>query len=52
MIRPKSVSQIPINIPLPTYMDGTRVEFSLVQEGLAWFHERGMKSAVMIISAQ
>ena len=52
MIRPKSVSQIPINIPLPNDMDGARVEFSLVQEGLAWFHERGMKPATAMISTQ
>ena len=52
MIRPKSVSQIPINIPLSNDMDGARVEFSLVQEGLAWFHERGMKPATAMISTQ
>jgi hypothetical protein len=52
MIRSNSMSQIPINIQLPSGLDDGELEFSLVQEGVAWFHERGMKSTVVMISPQ
>jgi hypothetical protein len=52
MIRPHSTSQIPIDIPLPPHSGALKLEFTLVQEGLAWFHERGMKPAVIQINAE
>jgi hypothetical protein len=49
MLSPDQPARVPISIPLPPESGEYRIDFTLVQEGLAWFHDRGMRIATLII---
>jgi hypothetical protein len=49
ILSPDQPVLIPISLPLPSESGEYRIDFSLVQEGLAWFHDRGMRIATLII---
>ena len=43
LLAPNIVYEVPVAISLPEKAGDYALEFSLVQEGHAWFHDRGMK---------
>jgi hypothetical protein len=46
MLSPNQSQSVPIDIAIPRQSTDFNIEFTLVQEGLAWFHERGMKTTI------
>jgi hypothetical protein len=48
MLSPNQSQSVPIDIAIPRQSTAFNIEFTLVQEGLAWFHERGMKTTTYI----
>jgi hypothetical protein len=46
MLSPNQSQSVPIDIAIPRQSTDFNIEFTLVQEGLAWLHERGMKTTI------
>jgi hypothetical protein len=49
ILAPGVAYQVPVSITVPEKAGDYALEFSLVQEGWAWFHERGMPIATLKI---
>jgi hypothetical protein len=49
MLSPNQSQSVPIDIAIPRPSTDFNIEFTLVQEGLAWFHERGMRTTTNIL---